>query len=91
MKKMNRKLISLVVGALLFALSFPVDAQQATKVYRVGFLSSGADNTSERQAVLRGLRELGYVEGKNIIVEWGHRVGFHPSFFKSAYAFLIRV
>ena len=51
------------------ALSFPVEAQQANKVYRVGFLSSGADNTSEPQAVLRGLRELGYVEGQNIIVE----------------------
>ena len=48
---------------------FRVQAQQAAKVYRVGFLLTGADNTSERQAVLRGLRELGYVEGPNIIVE----------------------
>ena len=51
------------------ALSFRVEAQQANKVYRLGFLSSGADNTSERQAVLLGLHELGYVEGQNIIVE----------------------
>lgn len=66
---MNRKLISLVLGALFVGFCFRVEAQQAAKVYRVGFLLTGADNTSERQAVLRGLRELGYVEGPNIIVE----------------------
>ena len=66
---MQKNISCVALGALLLALSFPVEAQQANKVYRVGFLSSGADNTSERQAVLLGLHELGYVEGQNIIVE----------------------
>ena len=39
------------------------------KFTALGFYHTGSDNTSERQAVLRGLRELGYVEGQNIIVE----------------------
>ena len=64
-----QKICCVALGALLLALSIPVEAQQTNKVYRVGFLSSGADNTSERQAVLLGLHELGYVEGQNIIVE----------------------
>ncbi len=66
---MNKRILCLALGALLLALSFRVEAQQANKVYRVGFLSTGADNTSERQAVLLGLHELGYVEGQNIVVE----------------------
>ena len=66
---MRTKLFWLAQIAMLLTLTFPVQAQQAAKVYRVGFLLTGADNTSERQAVLRGLRELGYVEGPNIIVE----------------------
>ena len=39
------------------------------KFTALGFYHTESDNTSERQAVLRGLRELGYVEGQNIIVE----------------------
>jgi len=66
---MNKRILCLALGALLLALSFRVEAQQANKVYRVGFLSTGADNASERQAVLLGLHELGYVEGQNIVVE----------------------
>ena len=66
---MNKQILSLAFGAVLLALSLPVEAQQANRVYRVGFLSTGAANASEPQAVLRGLRELGYVDGQNIIVE----------------------
>ena len=66
---MNKQILSLAFGAVLLALSLPVEAQQANRVYRVGFLSTGAANTSEPQAVLRDLRELGYVDGQNIIVE----------------------
>jgi len=66
---MQKNISCVALGALFLALCFRVEAQQATKVYRVGFLSSGADNTSERQAVLLGLHELGHVEGQNIVVE----------------------
>jgi putative tryptophan/tyrosine transport system substrate-binding protein len=66
---MKKEITVLGLCAGLFALSFPAEAQQANKIYRVGFLSTGAADTSDPQGVLRGLRELGYVEGQNINVE----------------------
>jgi putative ABC transport system substrate-binding protein len=58
--------------ALLFALSVPAQAQQAKKIPRIGFLSSGTPSTSSpyRDAFQQGLRGLGYVEGKNILIEY---------------------
>ena len=48
------------------------DAQQANKVSRIGylFLGSPSTNLGYREAFLQGLRELGYVEGKNIVIEY---------------------
>jgi putative ABC transport system substrate-binding protein len=47
-------------------------AQQPTKVPRIGFLSGGfpTTNAARHEAFRQGLRELGYVEGKNIVVEY---------------------
>src|SRR5438105_699029 len=47
-------------------------AQQARKVWRVGFLSlNPASESSQNTAAFRkGLRDLGYIEGKNLIIEW---------------------
>ena len=49
-----------------------VEAQQPTKTPRIGFLIATATsvNTARNEAFRQGLRELGYVEGKNIIIEW---------------------
>ena len=49
-----------------------VEAQQPTKVPRIGFLSafSGSSLSARIEAFRQGLRELGYVEGKNIVVEY---------------------
>jgi len=48
------------------------EAQQAKKVPRIGFLATvSPSNISDRtEAFRQGLRELGYVEGKNIVIEW---------------------
>jgi ABC-type uncharacterized transport system substrate-binding protein len=52
--------------ALLFALCAPATAQQTSKVYRLGYLSASAVNEAFRQ----GLRDLGYIEGKNLAIEF---------------------
>ncbi len=47
------------------------EAQQAGKVYRIGFLPSGSRGLNPSIEAFRiGLRELGYIEGQNIVVEW---------------------
>jgi putative ABC transport system substrate-binding protein len=46
-------------------------AQQPKKVPRIGFLlAGGSPDTSRREAFRQGLRQLGYVEGENIVIEW---------------------
>ncbi len=74
---MNKKIISFVLGALLLALSVPIEAQQPKKVPRIGFLSSlsPAVVSDRMEAFRQGLRELGYVEGKNIVIEWRYAEG----------------
>src|SRR5438094_3548073 len=68
---MKRKITVLILCAMLLALSFPATAQQATKIPRLGYLATNSLNSSVRSEALRqGLRELGYVEGKNIVIEW---------------------
>jgi putative ABC transport system substrate-binding protein len=62
---------TILVGALLFALSFPAEAQQPGKVPTLGFLSSrsaGAEK-SRLDAFRQGLQELGYLEDKSILIE----------------------
>jgi putative ABC transport system substrate-binding protein len=68
---MRKKIIGFALTALLFALSFPAEAQQLTKVPRIGFLlaSSLSANSARIEALRQGLRELGYVEEKNIVIE----------------------
>ena len=51
------------------------EAQQAKKVYRIGYLSFGSAKGLSEEAVRQGLRELGYVEGQNIVIEWRFAAG----------------
>jgi len=68
----SKKVFYIALSAMLFALCLPASAQQPTKIPRIGWLTGGAlSSTSARyQAFRQGLRELGYVEGKNILIEW---------------------
>jgi putative ABC transport system substrate-binding protein len=62
---------------MLLAPSFPVGAQQPTKIPRIGFLiaASPSSVSARLEAFRQGLRELGYVEGKNIVIEWRYAEG----------------
>jgi putative tryptophan/tyrosine transport system substrate-binding protein len=69
---MKQKIIVLTLSAMLLALCSSAGAQQSTKVPRIGYLAATSLSAlAARTEVFRqGLRELGYVEGKNIVIEW---------------------
>ena len=61
----------------IFLRSISAEAQQPAKIPRIGFLSasSAAALSARTEALRQGLRELGYAEGKDIIVEWRYAEG----------------
>ena len=69
---MNKRIVCFVLGAMLFALCFTAGAQQSTNVPRIAYVTaSSASMQARRFEVFRqGLRDLGYVEGKNILLEY---------------------
>ena len=68
---------AILVNALLFALCTAARAAQANKIPRIGFLSSLSPSAiaARQESFRHGLRELGYVEGKNIAIEWRYAEG----------------
>jgi putative ABC transport system substrate-binding protein len=73
---MRKLFIHIALSAMLFALSFEAKAQEPKKVPRIGFLTTSPSVFPGRiEAFRQGLRELGYVEGKNIVIEWRYAEG----------------
>jgi putative tryptophan/tyrosine transport system substrate-binding protein len=66
---MKKKITILTLAAMLLALCGFAEAQQPGKVPRLGWLSSAGVTPDFHEAFRQGLRELGYVEGKNIVIE----------------------
>ena len=71
-KDMKKKIAVLTLCAMLFALCCSADAQQTGKIFRIGFLDA---STASGSAVLveafrQELRKLGWIEGKNITIEY---------------------
>ena len=64
-------------GAMLFALSYSASAQQPKKVPRIGYLSAQdpARESARSEAIRLALRELGYIEGQNIAIEYRYAEG----------------
>jgi putative tryptophan/tyrosine transport system substrate-binding protein len=72
------ELFGFALCALLFALSLPVQAQQPKRIPRIGFVSGIGDPKTPGyhvEAFRQGLRDLGYTEGKNILVEYRYVEG----------------
>jgi putative ABC transport system substrate-binding protein len=68
---------SILVAAVLVALGVIAEAQQPKKVPRIGYLSPsdpGSESTRS-EAIRRALRELGYIEGQNIAIEYRYAEG----------------
>src|SRR5580765_4788408 len=72
-----KNILSILLVIAVMGVGAKVDAQQPTKIPRIGFLitSSAAVIAPRMDAFQQGLRELGYVEGKNIVIERRHAEG----------------
>src|SRR5215831_16465879 len=69
---MKRKITVLTLCAMLLAFSCPVEAQQIGKVFRIGYLDSSTVSGSAVlvDALRQELSKLGWIEGKNLTVEY---------------------
>jgi putative tryptophan/tyrosine transport system substrate-binding protein len=86
--RLNRFLVALI----LLALCTPAEAQQSKKIPRIGLLAAVSPSviSARIEAFRQGLRELGYVEGKNIVIEWRYAEG-KPDRLRELAAELVRL
>jgi putative tryptophan/tyrosine transport system substrate-binding protein len=63
-------LLSILVVAIQLAVGVIAEAQQPKKVPRIGYLGSGSRSSAVVEAFQQGLRDLGYIEGQNIAIEY---------------------
>jgi putative tryptophan/tyrosine transport system substrate-binding protein len=61
---------SILVVVVLLVVAVITEAQQPKKVPRIGYLAASSSGENNEEAFRQGLRELGYVEGQNIVIEW---------------------
>ena len=67
----RRQISCLAICAMLFPLCVCAEVQQQQKkVPRIGYQSASSSGENNEEAFRQGLRELGYVEGQNIVIEW---------------------
>ena len=74
---MDRKAIAAWLPIFAFVTIHFVQAQEPTKVFTIGFLATGSPSTDQPyiDSFRQGLRDLGYIEGKNIVIEWRYAEG----------------
>jgi putative tryptophan/tyrosine transport system substrate-binding protein len=75
---MSRRIFCFALCAMLLALSLSVQAQQPKKVPRIGYVSGSGDPNNpgpDVEAFQRGLQGLGYMDGKNVLVEYHYIEG----------------
>ena len=74
-KDVTRKIFCFALCSMLFALSFAAEAQQTPRIPHVGILFIGGHDQPHLEAFKQGLREHGYSEGKNIVLEYRYAEG----------------
>ena len=76
-KTMRRECSFFIVIAAVLALCLPAEAQQPGKIPRIGYVTAASPITasSQSEAFREALRKLGYVDGKNIVIEWRYADG----------------
>ncbi len=74
---MNRTIFIWLLATIFLATTSVAEAQQPAKIPRIGFLVATTPSviSARIEAVRQGLRELGYVEGKNIVFEYRYAEG----------------
>ena len=74
---MKTKITGIALGAMLYAICFLAEAQPPKKVPRIGFLTAASPSSvaARIEAFRQGLREFGYVEGNNIVIEYRYAAG----------------
>ena len=78
----SKKVFCLTFCGLFLSVSFPAHAQQSKKVFRIGYLLPGnpASESTVSEATRLALRELGYIEGQNITIEYRYADGKRDRF-----------
>ena len=69
-KPMRKSIFCFSLCAMLFALCSTVEPQQPGKIYRVGYISPRNEIGRNEDAFRKRMHELGYVEGKNLVIDW---------------------
>jgi hypothetical protein len=79
------RLGAVALALLLFETTLAAEAQQSSKVWRIGLLSSASRSAGEDRllAFKHGLRALGYVEGQNLVLEYRWAEGITIAFQRS--------
>ena len=74
---MKKKITVVALGAMLFALCVPAQAQQSKKVAQIGYLSAfdSTTDSTRSEAIRLALRKLGYIEEQNIAFEYRYAEG----------------
>ena len=72
---MNKRIPVWVLTTFFLITAYSAEAQQPTKIPRLGFLFIGSKDQPHLESFRQGLRELGYSEGKNIAIEYRYGEG----------------
>ncbi len=71
----KRKLGSFALSVMLLALSVSAQAQQPANVHKIGVLRADSPPNLSAETFQQAMRDLGYVEGKNIVIEYRYAEG----------------